>query len=120
MAKDLNISYLLDFYGDLLTDKQQALVEYYYNNDLSLSEIAENEGITRQGVRDAVKRAEAQMLDMEEKLGLMKRHQETRAAVGEIRRAAEEISNFNMGQGAFREIDVLAKKIYDMAERLAF
>ena len=66
MGKNLEISLLLDFYGEMLTEKQRDMVDYYYNDDLSLSEIAENEGITRQGVRDAIKRAEAQMLEMEE------------------------------------------------------
>ena len=49
MAKNLEIALLFDFYGDMLTDKQRDVVELYYDNDLSLSEIAENEGITRQG-----------------------------------------------------------------------
>ena len=56
MSKDLTVSYLLDFYGDVLTDKQRDVMEQYYNDDLSLAEIAENFGITRQGVRDAIKR----------------------------------------------------------------
>lgn len=73
MAKDLHITFLLDFYGDMLTDKQREVVECYYNEDLSLAEIAEVKGITRQGVRDAIKRAELQLLEMEERLGLAKR-----------------------------------------------
>ena len=78
MAKNLEISLLFDFYGDMLTEKQRDVVELYYNDDLSLSEIAENEGITRQGVRDSIKRAEAQLLEMEERLGLAKRFREMR------------------------------------------
>ena len=62
MAKNLEISYLLDFYSEMLTQKQREVIEYYYNDDLSLSEIAMNEGITRQGVRDSIKRAESQLL----------------------------------------------------------
>ena len=73
MAKNMEIAFLFDFYGDMLTDKQRDVVELYYDNDLSLAEIAENEGITRQGVRDAIKRAEQQLLEMEERLGLAKR-----------------------------------------------
>ena len=65
MAKNLEISFLLDFYGEMLTKKQHDFLIYYYDEDLSLSEIAENEGITRQGVRDAIKRAENQLFDME-------------------------------------------------------
>ena len=59
MAKNLEISFLLDFYGDMLTDKQRDVVELYYNEDLSLAEIAAHSGITRQGVRDSIKRAAA-------------------------------------------------------------
>ena len=57
MAKDLRITFLLDFYGDMLTEKQREVVECYYNEDLSLAEIAEEKGITRQGVRDGIMNA---------------------------------------------------------------
>ncbi len=73
MAKNLIFSALLDVYGSFLNDKAKMLTEYYYNEDLSLSEIAENEGITRQGVRDQIKRAEAQLLSLEEKCGYFKK-----------------------------------------------
>lgn len=68
MSKDLHFSVLLDFYGDMLTDKQKDVMELYYNQDLSLSEISEHEGITRQGVRDNIKRGEAYLTELEEKL----------------------------------------------------
>ena len=71
MSKNLDITLLLDFYGDLLTEKQRTFISYYYNDDLSLAEIAANEGITRQGVRDAIKRAESQLVNMENRLGLL-------------------------------------------------
>ena len=61
MPKDLFVSSLLDVYGYYLNEKQRSVLEYYYNDDLSLSEIAENEGITRQGVADLIKRSEAQL-----------------------------------------------------------
>ena len=64
------------------------MIELYYNDDLSLSEIAENEGITRQGVRDAIKRAESQLTDMEERLGFAKRSDELRAGLQQICEAA--------------------------------
>lgn len=67
MAKDLYVSALLDVYGEFLSEKQKKLTEYYYNDDLSLAEISENEGITRQGVRDQIKRAEARLTALEEK-----------------------------------------------------
>lgn len=71
--KNVYISRLFDYYGDLLNEKQQLLVDCYYNQDFSLSEIAENEGITRQGVSDSLKRAEAFLISCEEKLGLCKK-----------------------------------------------
>lgn len=66
MPKNLYISALLDVYGAYLNEKQRELCEYYYNDDLSLAEIAENVGITRQGVRDLIKRAEQTLISLEE------------------------------------------------------
>lgn len=80
MAKNLEISNLLDFYGDVLTEKQRDVLEQYYNDDLSLAEIAENFGITRQGVRDAIKRGEGILLELEQKVGFV-------AATGRCSRA---------------------------------
>ena len=73
MTKNLYISALLDVYGGFLYEKAKTLTEYYYNEDLSLAEIAENEGITRQGVRDQIKRAETQLISLEEKCGYCKK-----------------------------------------------
>ena len=64
---------LYDFYGDLLTDRQKEFYDLYYNEDLSLAEIAENYGISRQGVRDVIVRAEAAMTDIEDKTHLIRR-----------------------------------------------
>lgn len=73
MDKKLEISILYDVYKGLLTEKQADAIDFYYNNDLSLSEIGENIGISRQGVRDAIVRAQTVLLEAEEKLGLCKR-----------------------------------------------
>ena len=73
MENNVKISILLEIYGNLLTEKQRALLENYYNNDLSLSEIAENEQITRQAVRDNLKKGENKLFEYEEKLGIMKK-----------------------------------------------
>ena len=73
MPKDLGVSQLLQLYGGLLPEKQKLLCELYFDEDLSLAEISENEGITRQGVRDAIKRAEAQLKTFEQELGLIKK-----------------------------------------------
>ena len=73
MEKNVQISMLCEIYGKLLTEKQLDILENYYDNDLSLSEIAQNEGITRQAVRDIIKKGENKLFDLEEKLGIMKR-----------------------------------------------
>lgn len=73
MSKDLSIAMLYDFYGELLTSKQAQAIDLYYNEDLSLAEIAEPLGISRQGVRDAIKRGEKLLFSMEEQLGLVNR-----------------------------------------------
>jgi len=71
--KDLNMPLYYDFYGEFLTEKQARFFEMYYNDDLSLAEIAEVTGITRQGARDVIERARRKMQDMESKLGLVKK-----------------------------------------------
>ena len=73
MDRKVEISILLDTYGKLLTEKQYNLLYDYYNNDLSLSEIAENEHITRQAVRDNLKKGENKLFEYEEKLEIMKK-----------------------------------------------
>ena len=89
MAKNLEISYLLDFYGDVLTQKQRDVMEQYYNDDFSLAEIAANFGITRQGVRDSIKRGESILLELEQKVGFAARYkavQESLARIEELTR----------------------------------
>lgn len=118
VAKNLEISFLLDFYGEMLTQKQREVIEYYYNDDLSLAEIADNEGITRQGVRDSIKRAEAQLLEMEERLGLARRFREMQAGLEQIQKAAREIIACNEGFAYSRDIYQRAVLIRDLAGRL--
>ncbi len=120
MAKDLHITFLLDFYGDMLTDKQREVVECYYNEDLSLAEIAEEKGITRQGVRDAIKRAEQQLMEMEERLGLAKRFhmvQEELAVICDralqIEAENEKASNSEIIRENVEEILRCAQKLVD-------
>ena len=74
--KTLMMTMLLDFYGDMLTPKQQSCFSLYYNEDLSLAEIAEQMQISRQGVRDLIVRAEAALTEAEEKIGLVRRFSE--------------------------------------------
>ena len=95
MAKDPKIALLLDYYGEMLTPKQRAVLRGYYDDDLSLSEIAQNAHITRQGVRDAIKRGEAQLLEMEEKLGLVEKERALQQKLSAIRKLAENVRDYN-------------------------
>ncbi|MCL2106485.1 MAG: DNA-binding protein [Oscillospiraceae bacterium] len=118
MAKDLNIALLLDFYGELLTPKQREFLEYYYNEDLSLTEIAQNEGITRQGVRDAVKRAEHALTEMEARLALARRFEDMKAGLEDIIGCAQTVHEHNLRHGLSREINEAAAEIRAKAEML--
>lgn len=95
MGKDLNLSVLLDFYGDVLTEKQRDVMNQYYNDDLSLAEIAANFGITRQGVRDSIKRGEGVLFSLEQKVGFAHKYREVRQNIVEIKRLAKDINFYN-------------------------
>ena len=118
MAKNLEISVLLDFYGEMLTEKQRDVVELYYNEDLSLSEIAAHSQITRQGVRDSIKRAEGILLGLEERLGLAKRFRRIQEGLDLIIRYARDIRNYNDRFGTFREITDKTNEIIEIASTI--
>lgn len=90
MGKNLTMTVLLDFYGELLTEKQRQALVSYYDEDCSLSEIAENMDISRQGVRDFIKRGETQLAEFEEKLGMAARFAKISRAVDKIEDIAGE------------------------------
>ena len=94
---DLGFSILLDYYGMVLTEKQRNILTEYYNDDLSLAEIAENYGITRQGVRDAIKHGEATLTEMEEKLGTARRTEAIRADLARLEELVSEVRVCNTG-----------------------
>ncbi len=119
MAKNLEISLLLDFYGDMLTEKQRDVVELYYNEDLSLAEIASHSGITRQGVRDSIKRAEGQLLDYEEHLRLAARFRRIQERLDEITDLAKDIERINDHFGASSEIYSKTGRIIALAEEIS-
>ena len=73
MERKVTLSMLINIYGKLLTDNQLAILADYADNDLSLSEIAENNNITRQAVNDIIKKGENKLLEYESKLGIMKK-----------------------------------------------
>ena len=89
---------LYDFYGELLTERQKEFFDLYYNEDLSLAEIAENAGISRQGVRDVIVRAEAVMQEVEDRTGIIKRFEAQRPHLDAIEAAAAEIQILNYRQ----------------------
>jgi predicted DNA-binding protein YlxM (UPF0122 family) len=109
---------LLDFYGQMLTEKQREVVEYYYNEDLSLAEIAAHCGITRQGVRDSIKRAELVLIDCEEKLGLMARFRDIQDGLDEIILAAGDIQREYGKRALMNELTEKAQHIIDIAGEL--
>ncbi len=115
MANNIEISMLLDLYGEALTTKQRDYLCFYYNDDLSLSEIAENEGITRQGVRDAIKRAEAVLYDMESKLKFSQKIEKMQTGLENIVKYAEDINEYNLNHGLSREINDITVKIKSIA-----
>ena len=89
---------LFDFYGELLTQRQREFFDLYYNEDLSLAEIAENAGISRQGVRDVIVRAEAAMQEVEDKTGIIKRFEAQRPHLDAIQAAADEVKRISYRQ----------------------
>ena len=111
MEKNVQISILLDIYGKLLTEKQYKLLDDYYNNDLSLSEIAENEAITRQAVRDNLTTGEKNLFEYEEKLGFMKKTIMQEEQIADILSEITKIENTSSDKE-------VAKVLQDVKEKL--
>lgn len=109
---------LFDFYGELLTERQREFFDLYYNEDLSLSEIAENSGISRQGVRDVIVRAESAMQEIEDKTGLIRRFLQMQEHIAAIEEAAGELKTINYRQYEDVRIDALADDITRAARAL--
>lgn len=109
---------LYDFYGELLTERQQEFFDLYYNEDLSLAEIAENYGISRQGVRDVIVRAEGIMTEMEDKTGIIKRFHKMQTALTEASENMDKIISINGNKYFDLELDNLAHKVKDTLEKL--
>lgn len=84
MSKDLNVSRLCDVYGALLTEHRRDIVRNYYDYDLSLAEIAENFGITRQAALHSIRQAEKQLYGYEDMLGIVRRTDELERLIGQI------------------------------------
>ncbi len=117
-GKPLEMSLLFDFYGETLTEKQRELFDLYYNEDLSLAEIAEHAGITRQGVRDSIKRAEHALREMEEKLGLVARYGGTERCAEELMQEVERLRALNAGTLHSSEAEGIASRMASLLEQL--
>jgi len=109
----LQMSLLYDYYGELLTDRQRMCFDLYHNQDYSLSEIAQELQVSRQGVYDNLSRAEALLKNMEEKTGCVKRDLQNRKVMRTIVSAAQTLE-----QHSDREVTNLAKMILDAARLL--
>ena len=116
VAKNLEISFLLDFYGDVLTERQREVMEQYYNDDLSLAQIADNFGITRQGVRDSIKRGEGIILDLEQKVGFAARYRAVQQGVAQLESLARSIrfansNSYSPNAEIERDVDQMLEEI---------
>ena len=98
MESKIELAYLYDFYGELLTEKQRTCFDLHYNEDLSLSEIAEMLGISRQGAWDNIRRAEMAMEDMEKKTGIVGRFQENRSELEKLKETLEKLGSMTEGK----------------------
>ena len=109
MAKELRFVMLLDCYGDLLTQHQRNIMELYYCDDLSLAEIGQPMGITRQAVRALIKRTEDILINYEEKLGFADKLEKMRVCFGNIENAAALIADGNIKNTITVEINKALK-----------
>ncbi|WP_313756589.1 YlxM family DNA-binding protein [Tissierella sp.] len=99
VEKLIEIGILFDFYGKLLSEKQYSVVELYYIHDLSLAEIGDELGVTRQGIFDILRRAEQKLYEYEEKLGLVKKFYSSHEDIRTIIDISEEIVEIGKAKG---------------------
>lgn len=111
MAKDLSVSILLDFYGELLTDKQQQALDCYYNRDLSLSEIAEDMQVSRQGVRAFIKNGEEHLIEFENKLHLAERFAEISKTADSMEQSVSQLPQSELTKKLSSDISYIKKRL---------
>lgn len=105
----------MDFYGDVLTDKQRNVMELYYNEDLSLAEIAEHEKISRQGVRDSIKHGEQTVLELEDKLGMVEKFLKISKMLDTIK---EKVTNIHTESSTYNYSKVITNNAQEVLECL--
>ena len=114
VEKRIALNWLMDFYGPLLTENRVKLLRLYCEEDYSLSELAEEAGITRQGVHDALTRAQARLEEYERKLGLVARYRRLEDAVNQCRDALSRVTPTGETRAALDE----ARRALDAIERI--
>lgn len=116
MEKNVEISMLCQVYGRVLTEKQYELLNDYYNNDLSLSEIAENNNITRQAVRDIIKKSENKLYELEEQVSAMKKMLEDEKKIQKIQSKLEKITKLSENKEINNIVEDIKKQLNSMLE----
>ena len=112
--KNLLLPCLLDIYGALLTDRKRELLDYYYEEDYSLSEISELTGISRQGIRDSIKKSEAELLDFESKLHLYEKKKAMASITADTRRSIDS----TLAQAEDKRLEALLSGVYARLDAL--
>ena len=111
MEKKIELGMLCEIYGNLLTEKQKEVINDYANQDLSLTEIAENNNITRQAVNDIVKKGETKLLEYEQKLGIMKKQLETEKQIQNILSEISKITDNSSDKKVERILNSVRKEL---------
>ena len=118
-SQTYRMTMLYDFYGEVLTPRQKEFFDLYYNEDLSLGEIAENYNVTRQGVRDVIVRAEATLTELEDKTHLIRRFREQQEQLRELNALADRLRRRNDRDFRDQELDDIARSLYDLGTKLS-
>ena len=118
MDKVFEISLLLDFYGQLLTDRQYEIMDLHYNNDFTLTEIAEQLGISRQGVYDNEKRGRALLNEYESKLGLLNKFCEQKEKAEKVQKYLGKINSAELSQHNKAIIEQVMQEISELANNI--
>ena len=120
MEQNVKISMLNQIYGGLLTKKQNEIIDEYYNNDLSLSEIAENHGITRQAVRDILKKSEKKLFEYEKILWFMKKNLEQENKRKEIIKQIEKVRRNTQDKETSKQLSNILKELKKLIKKIGF
>lgn len=114
--KDMHIGVLLDFYGDILTERQREMLDYYYNDDMSLSEISDTVRISRQGVRSGIKKGTEILIDLESKLGLAKRFQRVQTQISDISIELKQLRTSLENPQTIEKINIIIAQLQNLEE----